>query len=163
MIRTAGLTVLVVLFGACAMASATLDAASLAGLTGAEADRLLNQCSRQAPQNVQGKWTPTSAQLGDLRTRLPDALDRALSKRQRNRERAVEIAGQYAGFIIGGRKIIYVNAFPKPELAPTIPGMKAHDWRHEAVIVCDGGAVFFGVEYDPEKKTFANFAFNGAV
>jgi hypothetical protein len=161
-IRAAGLTVLAVFFGACAMASATLDTASLAGLSGAEADGLLNQCSRQAPQKVQGKWTPNSAQLGDLRTRLPGALDRALSKRQRNKDRAAEIAGQYAGFVIGGRKIIYVNAFPKRELDPPIPGMKAHDWRHEAVIVCDGGAVFFGVEYDPKNKTFANFAFNGA-
>jgi hypothetical protein len=35
------------------------------------------------------------------------------------------------------------------------------DWPSEPVVVCDGGPAFFGVEYDPEKKTFTHFEFNG--
>lgn len=61
---------------------------------------------------------------------------------------------QYGGLLIGGRKIIYVNAF------------RAHawglsDWRSKAFDICDGGSNFFGVEYDVETKTFRPFAFNG--
>jgi hypothetical protein len=121
---------------------------------------LLHQCSRQSPYDVNGDWTPSTAQIAELERRLPDALNTALSKRSTNNARAEVIARQYAGFLIGGRKTIYVNAFTKQE---TTAGAYPHDWRHSAVVVCDGGAVFFGVEYDPEKKTFANFAFNGAV
>jgi hypothetical protein len=73
---------------------------------------------------------------------------------------------QYAGFIISGRKIIYVNAFPKgmiEEEARLLPGRPEFDWRHQAMRVCDGGHRFFGVEYDPATEKFSHFLFNGAI
>jgi len=35
------------------------------------------------------------------------------------------------------------------------------DWRTQAVQICDGGPITFGVEYDPGSGQFSNFAFNG--
>jgi len=61
---------------------------------------------------------------------------------------------QYGGLIIGGRKIIYVNAF---RMRPR----GVNDWHSRAFDICDGGSNFFGVEYNAESKSFGPFAFNG--
>jgi hypothetical protein len=42
-----------------------------------------------------------------------------------------------------------------------IPGQPAFDWKHELLMVCDGGPAFFGIEYDPQTNTFDHFAYNG--
>ena len=34
-------------------------------------------------------------------------------------------------------------------------------WRHDVVMICDGGPTFFGVEYDIPARRFTQFAFNG--
>ncbi len=146
-----------------ASSTPVLDPAYGAVLQGAAADKLLSQCSRPAPEHVEGQWVPSSDQLHDLEMRLPQALEEALAKRKGNNAEASHIARQYAGFIAAGRKIIYVNAFTQRETEPPFPGRDPADWRHDAMIVCDGGAVFFGVEYDPETHTFSHFAFNGSM
>lgn len=61
---------------------------------------------------------------------------------------------QYAGIVRGGRRFIY-GSFAPVETAPRDP-LTPHD-------VCDGGASFFGVEYEPASGTFTHVAFNGAV
>ena len=144
-----------------ASAAPVLDPAYGTVLQEAEANKLLSQCSRIAPERVEGQWQPSPEQLRELEARLPSALGEALSKRAQNRAEARHIARQYAGFVVAGRKSVYVNAFPQSETEPPAPGVKPWDWRRKALIVCDGGAMFFGVEYDPEKKTFSHFAFNG--
>jgi hypothetical protein len=57
------------------------------------------------------------------------------------------------GIIVGERKLIYVNGFPK-DLVPK-------DWRERFVTVCDGGVSFWGVLYDPQAKTFFDLEANG--
>ncbi|HVU21496.1 MAG TPA: hypothetical protein VHE09_12255 [Rhizomicrobium sp.] len=122
---------------------------------------VLNQCSRDVPHSVQGTWQPSKAQIGALEAGLPKALDDAMAKRGEHLDRAKTFLRQYAGFIIGGRKVIYTNAFPRS--VRDDQQSSALSWRFRAVVVCDGGSAFFGVEYDPAKDTFANFAFNGSV
>ena len=127
------------------------------------AKTLLDQCSRTSPQQVQGTWLPTPDQISELEARLPAALDEALGN-QRNRFKQGYFRRQYVGFVIGQRKIIYVNAFPASaaEASPNVPESRhTFDWHNDAVIVCDGGPNYFGVEYDPSSKTFDHFAFNG--
>jgi hypothetical protein len=75
---------------------------------------------------------------------------------------------QYAGFVVGGRPIIYVNGIHRSYIESTIRAQKevlfhiaGSDWQHEPIVVCDGGAAFFGVEYDVDSRTFRNLAFNG--
>jgi hypothetical protein len=120
---------------------------------------LLNQCSRGVPQNVQGTWLPSSTQISDLESRLPQALAEALKNRNQLYNPTFKIKRQYAGLIVAGHNIIYVNAFPGGS-------MNSDDVAHrkkaaEPVVVCDGGSSFFGVEYDPATKSFSHFEFNG--
>jgi hypothetical protein len=74
-----------------------------------------------------------------------------------------DLGRQYAGFVLGKEKIIYVNAFPLKLLDYDGSNLATWSatWRVAPVIFCDGGHRFFGVEYDPKKKTFSHFEFNG--
>lgn len=151
----------VLLLAAPAMALQTLDPDDGAILPPEAARDVLNQCSRDVPHPVQGTWQPDKNQIAALEAGLPKALDDAMAKRGEHLDRTKTFLRQYAGFIVGGRKIIYMNAFPS-----SVPGdqqSSALSWRYRAEIVCDGGSAFFGVEYDPAKDSFANFAFNGSV
>lgn len=66
---------------------------------------------------------------------------------------------QIAGYIVGGRRIIYVNGIDEVLIRERPNPM--FDWRRDPVMICDGGAITFGVEYDPATRQFSNFAFNG--
>jgi hypothetical protein len=118
--------------------------------SGENANALLRQCSRTAPEKVTSQWTPTSEQISTLETLLP-AFKRTLKQLDAPLETFYR---QYAGFIAGGRKIIYVNFFPKD----TDP-----QWRSRAVVVCDGGDHFWGVEFEVKRSRFVKAAFNGYV
>ncbi|HTK80412.1 MAG TPA: hypothetical protein VL286_08225 [Rhizomicrobium sp.] len=126
---------------------------------------LLNQCSRGVPHNITGSWLPTKAQLRELEERLPAALAAEALRRGPAYRQPESIQRQYAGFLLANRRIVYVNGFrhgagdPSPD-GPT--AAREFDWHRQAVVVCDGGPAFFGTEYDPERKTFANFQFNGS-
>lgn len=61
---------------------------------------------------------------------------------------------QYIGIVRGGRRVIYGNFFPNA------PGERAQ-WRQAPVIVCDGGPVFFGVEFDADRGVILDIEFNG--
>ena len=107
---------------------------------------------------------PSAAQIEALESRLPAVFKENLKARAGDPmfganypERSLSAySRQYAGLVIHGHRIIYLNAF----IARFTSNPR---WRDEPVIICDGGTVTFGVEYDPVTKTFANFAFNGAI
>jgi len=117
---------------------------------------LLRQCSRGSPREVTGKWLPTAKQIRELEARLPAALEAVAFQRGSQYGQPADFRRQYAGYIVHGQKIIYVNALPRGEAE-----LWGFDWRRQVVQVCDGGSSFFGVEYDPRKKTFSHFEFNG--
>jgi hypothetical protein len=120
---------------------------------------LLHQCSRTTvrPETVSDVWTPDASQIADLEARLPDAVMRAQP------DVHAGVGRQYAGLVIAGRKLIYVNAFPAGDLGDIDKDRShlAYKATHQAMMVCDGGHDFFGVFYDPQSKTFSDFAFNG--
>jgi hypothetical protein len=124
---------------------------------------LLKQCSRDAPQSVDATWTPRRTEIAELESRLGpilaerlDAIE--LSDGLPDRPAPADYYRQYAGIIIAGRRVIYVNGFSKLFLRDF-----GTEWHREPVRVCDGGEELFGVEYDPATKTFANFRFNGRI
>jgi hypothetical protein len=83
---------------------------------------------------------------------------------RRPKEPLAENYRQYLGIVIGGRRLIYVNVFPRwlverPELVRIVP----QDWRRVFVSVCDGGDGFSGALYDPETSRFSSPHFNGAA
>jgi hypothetical protein len=67
---------------------------------------------------------------------------------------------QYVGIVRQGRRFIYGNYFRHE---PSQDAIFGDDWRRESTRVCDGGPVFFGVEYDVEAQRFTHIAFNGAI
>lgn len=119
-------------------------------LKGQEAKVLLRQCSRATPQRVTAQWTPSKTQIVLLETKLPK-FQKTLKPLNGLRS---SFYRQYAGFVAAGRKIIYVNLFPS-NVDPK--------WRSRAVVVCDGGEQFWGVEFEIVTERFVNPAFNGKV
>jgi hypothetical protein len=160
------LAFLAALFATPASALPPLDPADGAIFPESRARDLLNQCSRGVPGPVEGTWVPSSRQIRELEARLPEALDNVLAKRGEYQNRSRDFLRQYGGFIVGGRKIIYMNAFPRfligeEKTFHADRHKTAPDWRTEMKGVCDGGPAFFGVEYDPATRTFSHFEFNG--
>ncbi len=148
----------------------------------ASAGHLLGQCSRGTPTPMQGTWNPSPDQIHLLEDSLSVLLDRqlaALGLPDSLRPHAGDYYRQYAGVLVGGRRLIYVNGFHKTQVAATRTFLTEHHndsaalrnfppafrdsdyWRGVATVVCDGGEYYFGVEYDPETHRFGNFAFNG--
>lgn len=135
-------------------------------LSGAEARRLFRPCSRQAPQNVSGYWTPDAADIVKLESRWNHLsnLKRAYADGGRTHKLPDTPAlitsyyRQYGGFTRRKRKLIYVSAFvaPHEKVSPSDA-----DWRTQAVIICDGGEGVFGVEYDVKTGRFQHLVFNG--
>lgn len=117
---------------------------------------LLHQCSRGTPQNVKGFWRPQVSQIAGLEQLLPGLLEKDLSGQRH--PPIQDYARQYAGLIVKERKIIYVNGFHSGK-----EDRESQRWRTKPVVVCDGGNGFFGVEYDPQTKTFQSLAFNGVA
>jgi hypothetical protein len=157
------------LFSALLILAGRVTAASLSSVDGVilSADKskaLLNQCSRGTPQHVTGIWTPADVQIRELERRLPAALALKAQEHGPRYTQTTTFRRQYAGLIVGNRRVIYVNAFPLDVGNPAkdgTPAARAFDWHREPVIVCDGGPAFFGLEYDPQQRTFSNFEFNG--
>lgn len=140
-------------------ASSALDPMYGVVLPVTQAKALVRQCSRAGPRSVTGAWSPSPSQIRDLELRLPNAI----SKQRKHDGRSMDVVRQYAGFISSGRKIIYVNALPRRDTESQMPDEPPEDWKHKALVMCDGGPQFFGVEYDPQTKAFSNFAFNGVL
>ncbi len=132
-------------------------------LTGRAAKRVFNQCSRAAPTQVSGYWTPLASDIKPLETEAP-----AFFSSQKDKPDLPwnKYARQYAGYVQGGRRMIYVNCAPLEGVEQDDRDMKAArgkglDWRHTAFVVCDGGPQFFGMEYDVAAHQFRNLSFNG--
>jgi hypothetical protein len=105
-----------------------------------------NFCSRNGPDQAEATWTPSRADVEDLEARLPLVMEaQGLSLP------LVQYCRVYHGLVRGGRRFIYVNA---GDCALGMPG------TYE---VCDGGAAFWGIEYDVEKKAFTVLEANGEI
>jgi hypothetical protein len=123
-------------------------------LSESQGPALMRQCSRRAPTDVSGFWNPSPEQVLALEERLPNFLQKSALP-----VKLPEYYRQYVGVISHGRRLIYLNAF--------YAGFLAHDpkrdWQTNAVIVCDGGHGFWGVEFDPADKTFHHLESNGVA
>jgi hypothetical protein len=104
-------------------------------------------------------WTPAQDDVLALEKALPDHLRTELT-RQRTQarskvplwERAPTYKRQYAGVRRNGRRIVHANFFCRDY---------GKNWRTEPIVVKDGGDRYFNIDYDVEKKTFANLSING--
>jgi hypothetical protein len=72
-----------------------------------------------------------------------------------------EFLRQYFGIVSGGRRYIYINAFPASEFKDWPKQVPVFNWRMQPFVACDGGSGFWGVLYDPASRRFSQLAFNG--
>lgn len=127
----------------------------------------MHQCSRATP-NATGAWTPTTAQLLELESQLPQlaALATQLGISQEIGDPNASFR-QYLGVIVDGHRFVYVNAAlskEKPAKAAHIASQSTgtpFQAEPKPIIVCDGGSHFWGVLYDPETKKFSQLKTNG--
>lgn len=129
-------------------------------LQGEAARPLAQQCSRVSPGPVDDIWTPSEAEIEAIEDALILLVARELSEAGESPSPGGYYR-QYAGFVIDGRRIIYVNGVDESAIERDPSPDRPFDWRTHAVQICDGGPITFGVEYDPATRQFSNFAFNG--
>jgi hypothetical protein len=150
---------------ACTPPSGTVDGGTGDGTSGAfsapyeifageRALELTEQCSRISPGPVESTWTPSDADIRAMEPALIERLRTELASANAQ-ENAGAYIRQYGGLVIGGQRVIYAHGFIQRIDDPD------EGWRTHARIICDGGAITFGAEYDPATQAFANFAFNG--
>ncbi len=116
---------------------------------------LLRQCSRGTPANVSQFWNPSSEQIQKLEVLLPDYV-RQSSDRKPNISDHMEYHRQYVGIVVNGKRLIYGNFYPASV-------SDYFDEKSTAVVVCDGGASFWGIVFEPESSVFLDLQVNGPV
>jgi hypothetical protein len=124
--------------------------------------RELQPCTGYAPTT--DVWNPSERQIAELEERLFPTLAAQVQQIRPNPNRvgAEDYYRQYAGFVLGARRIIYVSGFHRHfiEVPQQPDGFRTRDGRREAVCVFDGGPSFFSAEYDVDATVLRNFAFN---
>ncbi len=120
-----------------------------------QAKALLSQCSRSTPSLGQQGWTPSPGDVARFETALPNALAPAAVNHPFLKAAPKGWLRQYVGMIRNGHRVIYGNFFP------TGFDGEFNYWRREAVAVCDGGAAFFGAEFDADRNVITDIEFNG--
>jgi len=110
-------------------------------------------------------WTPDLADVLVLEQRLPGYMRVELDRQARARdwpidkknplwERAKTYKRQYVGIRRKKQRIIYANFFCDAS---------GTNWRTTRIDVDDGGDCYFQVEYDVDKRTFADLSVNGSA
>jgi hypothetical protein len=109
-------------------------------------------CSRETPEGTTGFWQVRQSDADKTDVALMLHLERTgLAKTLRGAP--VSYGRQYLGYNRGKRRFIYVNAFARA------PG----DLRSVYVRGCDGGNLFWGIEYDVQSESFGRLEINGAM
>ena len=123
-------------------------------LPASEVKSVVKQCSRPSPTEFTDTWQPSKEELKEMESRFAEIRKLKVLECCILGEKIKNPEGdymQYAGIVLGGRKLIYINA---------IPGDPGDSWKEKAVVICDGGTAW-GVLYDPKTKTFSSLAVNG--
>jgi hypothetical protein len=137
-----------------------------------QARTALDQCSRLVPSPLSGTWTPDEATVRKLELVLGHALDRALDERiapVTTKHSSSDYYRQYAGLMIGKKRIIYVNGFTKSSVEQMATAHRQHPeikeiaWRTRAVVACDGGSTYFGAVFNPATGKIEGIEFNFSV
>lgn len=133
-------------------------------LSGEEAQRLLETCSRRRPAGLSGGWTPGRSEIDRLETRLPAVLAHALARIIPEGGETIPLATdyyrQYAGFYERGQRVVYINGLHHT-LVGVSRGEDPEGWTRKAMGGCDLGASGFGLVYNVEADRFGAVDFDG--
>jgi hypothetical protein len=133
--------------------------AGVAILQAEQGPMLLHQCSRSVPP-ADDFWTPSPQDVLEAEKALPHLM--AHAKCHAPIHPLGEYMRQYVGITSGGRRMLYLNAVYS-KIVARLPGsgQTNFDWQTTAIVVCDGGTSFWGVDYDVAAKSFGKLACNG--
>jgi len=146
------------------------DRAMGAVLTGEASQQVVtDQCGANRSSLIRSTWVPSDSEIAVLEERFAPSLQRALDRQvsdRRARLNASEFYRQYIGVVHpDGRRMIFVNGFHREftRLSASFGTKEPSDtllWRTHPVFVCDGGLLFFRVEFDPKTKKLGRIRFN---
>lgn len=124
-------------------------------LTGEQAIKLVHHCTDNYTEGVQGYWAPSAEDIASLEVSLPAFLN---SYSNLNLDLNSYLR-QCTGTLKNNRRLIFVSGF-HASLRDNHPDSQRI--TNEALVICGGGNLVYGVEYDIESKTFMNFMFNAS-
>lgn len=135
-------------------------------LPGSAIDEILRQCSRGAPSRGESSWNPSATDVRELESSLPAELAIQASRiswvtpdeREQLRRFPAGFEREYVGIVRAGKRFIYGNISPGANATDVI--REGEGWPR---VTCDGGPLFFGLEYDVAERRFTHFGFNGAL
>jgi hypothetical protein len=110
-------------------------------------------------ETVNGTWTLSQSDVDGLESHLSHIADIPFPNRAYSGSQIPhpeKYFRQYAGIVLNGHKIIYVNA-----LCEEAGNKYETYWREHFVLVFDGGECFWHIRYDPETKRFSELIVNG--
>jgi hypothetical protein len=148
------------------VSAARLNSEMAVILPEAKAWATVKQCSRPAPDFVEAVWTPDGETIVRLENALAPALIDALRQLpipESRRHSPRDYYRQYAGLVIKGKHVVYVNAFHRKHLEISTGSGRTSDWRTAPIDVCDGAELFFGAEFDIATGHIDNLYFNGNI
>jgi hypothetical protein len=117
-------------------------------------------CSREGPGKVSEGWLPTPEQILQAEALLP----KFVRANGRPKGPLSYYYRQYLGVVIGDKRLIYVNVFPRWLIERNeLTGVSPSNWRTAFINICDGGEGFWGALYDPNTSRFSSPRFNGAA
>jgi len=154
--RISHLAVMLVVVSFCSAHSPPFDSSGRFVLQPPAAKQIFAQCSRSAPPPSSSVWEPSRKDLDDLESSLARYLNQRETAGKAVPPKSTKYHRQYVGFIRNGERFIYGNFYP---VAREFSSYEAH----QAVAVCDGGRVFWGIVYDLKKKAFDELQFNGSI
>lgn len=138
-------------------------------LTGKDALFFAQSDCRDPESTPLTPWTPSPADIARLEKLLPKFM--AGQKTPEDYKPLHEYYRQYIGTVRDGKKRICVNFvhynfvrlhLERPYLTTPQKGGPAEDfWKQELIVVDDGGADFFTIQFDVETGTFSALGFNG--
>lgn len=128
-------------------------------------EKMLTQCSRSVPNNIESYFDLTKEDTALLENNLRKILSvksTGCCLKGWNIERLEDYAYQYIGVIIKNRRYIYINAF----LVNMTYGQDSFEtlykeWRTKPIIMCDGSDGFWGALFNLENKSFSQLSVNG--
>jgi hypothetical protein len=120
----------------------------------AAAELLTKTCSRPGPPKFETTWNPTLEDVQTMESQFVSLESLALKNKFGQMRRPKSYYRQYVGIIVGGRKLIYINAFCNVDKKPPA------DWRDKPVMNCDGGCDW-GAVYDTLSRNFSDLQING--
>ena len=116
---------------------------------------LLHQCSRSAPAGIKEFWEPSAEQISVLEQKLLPYLAERAKTGASVPAQGVAYHRQYVGFVRGGVRLIYGNFYPG--------GPPSMNEARGPVTICDGGAYFWGIVFNPGTGQFEEPQFNGVA